>query len=438
MASSYSSASSRRTKSTNATTVSSKTRRSSAYDDNFEQHLTDYNIYLPLRNLQAPKPNLDDTHRLLSASRPSLSPSRFDDSAFEDFLQRNETKSEGTIMRNVIPIITGNARIPNEGNLPFTNFKSLTKDLTVNAVPDFFDGALPGDIDKSVREDLSQIIVPTKHADIPVVPNFFLKAKGPGGSAHVARRQACLDGAYGARAMHSLQSYGEEEPVYDGKAYTYSSTYHSGTGTLQLYAHHTTAPTDSEGLPGYHMTQVKAYALTSDRETCVQGIGAFRNARDLARRHRDEFIRSANTRASRSSALLVDDPETQQYEDSGSDKFVDCEEYVAPGAVASETIATSSRHVDEGAAVSQYYAEDEEYSQESTSLGAVEPTMSFTSLRSSFSTPSVTRSKRNRGSRSPPTEPQEPKKQNLAKSAYDVTVHLEHQGVATEPSTSTA
>ncbi|KAK4181980.1 hypothetical protein QBC35DRAFT_510773, partial [Podospora australis] len=167
MSPSRASDSSRHTKSTKATSVSSKAKRSSAYDADFEQHLTDHNIYLPLRNRQAPKPDLEDTRLLLSASRPSLSPSRFDDSAFEDFLQKNETKSEGTIMRNVIPIITGNASIPNEGNLPFTNFKSLTGGLTVNTVPDFFDGALPGDVDKSVREDLSHMIVPTKHANVP-------------------------------------------------------------------------------------------------------------------------------------------------------------------------------------------------------------------------------------------------------------------------------
>ncbi|KAK3364016.1 hypothetical protein B0T25DRAFT_57027 [Lasiosphaeria hispida] len=50
MASSRSSASSSRrtklTKSTNPTDVSSKARRSSAYDDDFEQHLIDYNVYL--------------------------------------------------------------------------------------------------------------------------------------------------------------------------------------------------------------------------------------------------------------------------------------------------------------------------------------------------------------------------------------------------------
>lgn len=52
--------------------------------------------------------------------------------------------------------------------------------------------------------------------------------------------------------------------------------------------------------------------------------------RDLARHYRDEFIQGANIRARRSDALLVDKPEAeaQQYGDSGSDKFMECEEYV--------------------------------------------------------------------------------------------------------------
>lgn len=47
------------------------------------------------------------------------------------------------------------------------------------------------------------------------------------------------------------------------------------------------------------MTQLKAYALASDHETCVRGLTAFRNARDLAEQHRDSFIQAANARASR-------------------------------------------------------------------------------------------------------------------------------------------
>ncbi len=67
-------------------------------------------------------------------------------------------------MRNVIPLLTGNANIPNEGHLPFTNLDSLTDNTTVNPVPDFFDGARPGELERKVREELDRIIVPSKKA----------------------------------------------------------------------------------------------------------------------------------------------------------------------------------------------------------------------------------------------------------------------------------
>ncbi|KAK0701547.1 hypothetical protein B0T21DRAFT_417097 [Apiosordaria backusii] len=365
------------------------TKPSSAYDDNFEQHMIDNGIYLegydyPAGRLTPEPENVDQLRSELLAARASLSPSRFHDSAFRNFKKKNKTSSEGTVMRNVIPIIAGNSEIPNGGHLPFTNLESMTGGATVKAVPDFFDGARLGDIDKVIRDDLSHVIIPTKHADVPVVPNFVLVAKAPRGGADVALRQALHDGAIGARAMHALQNYSAGKPAFDGKAHTISSTYHAGTGTLQLYAHHITAPTASGGQPEYHMTQIKAFALTSDRETFVQGATAFRNARDSAQRHRDSFIQAANAKARRTI------PGSQA---------VNTEEYAASG------------NVDEEPALPQYLcAEDEEPSQESASLGA-EPAMSFaTSFTSSFSTPSQTNSKRTRAPHSPPSNSEPHKK----------------------------
>ncbi|KAM3499048.1 hypothetical protein MY11210_009636, partial [Beauveria gryllotalpidicola] len=110
---------------------------------------------------------------------------------------------------------------------------------------------------------------------------------------------ACLDGAVGSRAMHSLQNYGEkDEPVYDGNSRTFSSTYHAGTGTLQLYAHHVTGPTVDGEQPEYHMTQIRTFGMTDTRETFIVGATALRNARDLAQQQRQTFIRAANARAS--------------------------------------------------------------------------------------------------------------------------------------------
>ncbi|KJK75288.1 hypothetical protein H634G_09306 [Metarhizium anisopliae BRIP 53293] len=195
---------------------------------------------------------------------------------------------------------------PNESNIPFTNLISLTDESTVQAVPDSFDGAKASDLHSVVRRELNELVIPTKHANVPIIPNFFLEAKGPSGSVSVAEKQACYDGAHGARAMHALQNYKLAEPTYDGNAYTYSSTYHDGT--LKLYAHHVTAPTMAEERPEYHMTQIDGWQMTGSIDSFRRGATAFRNARDSAKRHRDSFIQAANARTVKALAVILEDP----------------------------------------------------------------------------------------------------------------------------------
>ena len=45
------------------------------------------------------------------------------------------------------------------------------------------------------------------------------------------------------------------------------------------------------------MTQIKAYALTSDADTFRLGVGAYRNGMDWAKVQRNEAIRQANNKA---------------------------------------------------------------------------------------------------------------------------------------------
>lgn len=203
--------------------------------------------------------------------------------------------------------------------------------------------------------------------------------------------------------MHALQNYGEEEPGFDGNTYSYSSTYHAGH--MKLFVHHVTPPT----VPGmgaeYHMTQIKAFAMTSDRDTFVQGATAFRNTRDLAQRHRDRFVQTANIRACQPnpSEAQITVVEIQQYEASTCDEFVDCEDYVKPQAVGAEHHAISQGFDDEP---DPPYAEDEKSSQDSASADT-RPAIGFTvSFPSSFSVQSHPSSKRNRASYSPPSKHQ--------------------------------
>ncbi|KAI4131139.1 MAG: hypothetical protein LQ347_003092 [Umbilicaria vellea] len=282
---------SKQTKSKVPTSTSSKTRRSSAYDNDFEQHLTDNRIYI--RNRKS-KPGLEGFYEALQQPRPSLSPSRFPDDAFEGFQQKNEDViDEGDVMRNVVPIMCGNAAIPSRQNLLFTRLDPIANNTTVDAKPDFYDGAHLEDIDKQVQQDLGSYIIPTGHTMAPAAPNFFLEVKRPSGGADVAKRQACYDGALGARGMHQLQSY-KQEPIYDGNAYTITTTYHAGN--LNMYVTHVTS-SGPEVSPEYHMSQVGGWNTIGDPDTCRRAFAAFRNGRDRAQEQRDKFILAANERA---------------------------------------------------------------------------------------------------------------------------------------------
>jgi hypothetical protein len=136
----------------------------------------------------------------------------------------------------------------------------------------------------------------TQH-DLPVVPNFFLAAKGPDGSLDVAGRQASYDGALGARGIHSLQNYSKDEPLYDNKAYTIASIYHGGT--LKMFTSHPSCPARSGERPEYYMTQLNEWSMTANPETFRQGATWYRNDRDWAKEQRDEAIKEANEQVNR-------------------------------------------------------------------------------------------------------------------------------------------
>ncbi|KAK0655232.1 hypothetical protein B0T16DRAFT_317809 [Cercophora newfieldiana] len=323
--------------STNPTSVTSGTTKSkrstrSAYDPGFEQHLTDHAIH-PTYISQ--EPDLEEARAAMAVPRPSLSPSQFSDGAFTAFRVANAmAKDEEDVTQEVIPVICGTKQAdhPVARNTLFVNLEPLTDGTIAPAKPDLYYGAAPVQLQPPIRDELRGHIVPSSMEEKPMAPNFFLEVKGPAGSAAVATLQARYDGAIGARGIHSLQNYGEEEPAYDGRAYTFSSTYHDGQ--LKTYAHHVTAPTTTTpgGRPEYHMTQLRTFGMTDTRETFVQGATAFRNLRDLARRHRDDFIQAANARLPNATmASTEEDALTGTTEaplqDSSPDLFVDCEEY---------------------------------------------------------------------------------------------------------------
>lgn len=192
----------------------------------------------------------------------------------------------------------------------FGNLDPMAENLS-RAKPDCYYGAHPNQLDKKVREDkkISKHIIPSSSINLPIVPNLFLEAKGPNGSSAVLKRHACHDGAVGARAIHSLQAYGQDEPVYNNKITAISSTYHMGT--LKMYAHSVAQPSGPGTNPEYCMHQPNAWSMTGNRDSFLQGATAFKNAMDMTRKYRNAAIEHANEVA----AQTADNKEDKEDED---------------------------------------------------------------------------------------------------------------------------
>lgn len=290
----------KRSRSSRSSALNSNSNRKpttySSKDAAFEQDLIDNGIYPPGYNHVEPG-NLEEIIDKLGQPRASLSPSKFSRDEFVHFTRKDdEATTEAEVMSQVFPMITSQADIPSGYNQVFNNLEPLGDHIS-NPQPDYFNGSRTAEIRRKVRDNLEQYIIPSSQRHGPALPNFFTEAKGPDGKASVAKRQITQDLATGARGMLRMQSYELDEPVFDNNAHTFGSTYHSGTGALQLYAMHPTEPGHVDGKPEYHTTKINGYALTGNLHTHRQGIAAFRNLRDLAKERRDEFIARANERA---------------------------------------------------------------------------------------------------------------------------------------------
>lgn len=278
--------------------TSSKSRRTSAYDPAFKQHLIDHGVYPEgyggLRNVQEPH-NWEEIQARLAMPRGSLSPSRFGREAFWNFKEKNEDAlTENTVTSKVFPIIAGTTNIPSEQNLLFGNLKDLTDGSIAKAKPDFYDGTRPDELHKQIRADLGPYIVPSKKTTAPCLPNFFTEAKESDGSPAVCKLQALYDGALGARGVHELRSYVDGEASYDNNAYTITSTYHGGTGDLTIYSTHPILSNDPQIAVEYRTTQLRGWKMTDAPNTFRQGASALRNARDWAQEQRKAIVAAAN------------------------------------------------------------------------------------------------------------------------------------------------
>lgn len=260
----------------------SKSRRTSAYEPNFEQHLVDHGIHMTGRRKPSKWKDLRD---VIALPRSSLPSSQVSESEFERFCQKlNDATSEAMVTKNILPIILGDSDIPSGENLRFTNLEPLTDGSLVDAQPDLFDGCRPEQVHPTIRRALSNLISPSDKSAVLILPNFFIEAKGPEGTITVAKRQACYDGALGARAMYKIRSH-DKGARNDDYAYTISATY--GQGSLKIFTHHAAVPTESPTRPEYHMTQLRGWDITDSVEIFCEAVACLRNARDWAKQQRD-------------------------------------------------------------------------------------------------------------------------------------------------------
>ena len=228
------SSSRKRAKTGRESATSSSTRRTSAYDPAFEQHLNDHGIY---KNNRAQKPsNWAEINKRIAQPRPSLSPSLFTEAAFEAFqLANKDALTENKVISRAFPIIAGTTDIPSQENLRFTNLKDLIDGSIIKPQSNLYDGVRSEKLNKQIRDELGPYIILSTNTVAPCLPNFFTKAKGPKETTDVYKRQALYNSAISARGIHELRLYIDPKTTYNNNAYTIASTYYGGSKALKLY-----------------------------------------------------------------------------------------------------------------------------------------------------------------------------------------------------------
>ena len=186
--------------------------------------------------------------------------------------------------------------------------------------PDYYYGIHPGRLanDLEIRNELSQYIMPSTESTRPMVPNFFIEAKGPKGLYVDVVNQACIDGAIDARGMHKLQTYGQRVPKYNNNTSAITCIYKDGT--LKIYAHHPGQPNGRGTEPEYYMNQLRAFAMTDNCDTLRQGMTAFRNSVEWADEQRNAVIEQAKAVANSNINADDDDNDEEQDEDKTEDE----------------------------------------------------------------------------------------------------------------------
>jgi hypothetical protein len=198
------------------------------------------------------------------------------------------------VMNAVIRFIEGAVQDPRCvcAYTPFTNLDHLTDGSLVAAKPARCFGARPKSLEQQVRDRLAHTICPFTQEDLPILPNFFLEAKGRYGSLKVAERQLLYVMSLGERGFLHLLSYGSEL-VYDNMAHTIGFSYRRGL--LSAYTCHAAPPSTTTGRPSFVMTFIDSWNLEQNLQEFRKGARAYHNGIKWAEMMRDRAIHQANS-----------------------------------------------------------------------------------------------------------------------------------------------
>lgn len=219
---------------------------------------------------------------------------------------------------------------------------ALTDGSLSDGNPDRVYGARAEELALSARERLNDVIVPTPEENF-ICPNFVVHVKSDKGSELVARVQAAYDGALAARGMQRLWEFGEgphdvasemdsrgsgtgrdsaaalgarSDSLIDSSlahadhtqparfSRTITCTWMGGT--LKMYAIYCEGSPEiregahsgdqAAGRPRYVPSLIGSWIMTDREKDFREGLAAYRNGLDWAKRQRDIVISRANAR----------------------------------------------------------------------------------------------------------------------------------------------
>ncbi|KAG8157363.1 hypothetical protein KVR01_012747 [Diaporthe batatas] len=322
--------------------------RAGPYDPAFMQHLLEYNI-LPLEyevpddQHPAPPDNMREITAEICAKRGS---EPVED--FRSFQRAYRQASNEEDALNQIDSLQGDKTALMRSHAirqkkKMNQLAPLTDGSIAHGNPDRVYGSRAAELALFTRERLKDLIVPTPEQDF-ICPNFVVHAKGLRGTAAVASVQAVYDGALAARGMQALWEFGDgpdgivtQDPArgaskLGGSRAILRPRSHRSTepgpglvvdaqvsrvartitctwvyGVLKIYAVHCEPSPgiregdiiegrQAAGAPRYVSTLIGSWIMTDREDHYREGLRAYRNALDWAKRQRDMAISRANAR----------------------------------------------------------------------------------------------------------------------------------------------